>query len=245
MTDEYELEFITFANIITDNAYWETIPIMNGLIQKNKDPMVVHIDCKIDTLSSALTEIAAPTTAMLWFDDAQSLSVVSTSTTDAAVEISIFGQKSDDTVGGFTYDVTGTTTLAVDDWKNVWTARITDTGTVDGTITLIQDSTTTLLTFTNTTKDPKIGKFYVPNGYRGGLIAGTAFLIDTPSNAAAGNNLMIGESFGCHLTLDNGKEDVMSYSHMQSGQTHIPFKGKYKTAVTTAELHSYIGLWAV
>ena len=89
-----------------------------------------------------------------------------------------------------------------------------------------------------------LGFFYIPKGYSGVVLTATAFLSDSPGNTTGGVSFKLGQDFGCSLSLGNGHEDIGKYRHVESEGTQIRYQGRYKTAMTAAEIHSYIAIWA-
>lgn len=248
MADEFELEFITKTTVDSQPHFWYQYPVMKELMSQGKSPSVVHLDIKADTLGTSLAEIAATTTSTVWFDDPKAVTVVSTSTSDIGKGLSVFGQKSDGAIGEFTYETDGTdgtTTVALGNWKNIWTARITDTGTINGTVIIYHTTTNALFTLNNSVKDPKLGKLYIPDGYNGVGVTGLMSLSNIPTNAQHGDYFRVGESFESVLTTNNPIVQFQAplYSHIASGQSQIKFQGKYQGSVTTGAIHSYTALW--
>ena len=252
MADEFELEYLNTVTVNELNDYWQSINFTKNMINNGKELQIFHIDCECDTLSTSLTDIAHPVVGagdgiVASNTVTKTVFIRSSNAADASKTCRIFVQKADETLGWVTLttDATdGTTPVESDPFYYVFTAEGIDAAA--GNLIIDDDGESTTDYFTLTLgASPKLGFFCVPKGYRGGFVAATAFLTDSPGNTTSGVSFTLGESFGCSLSLGNGHEDMGEYKHQIAEGVKIRFQGRYKTAIITSELHSYFAIWAI
>ena len=215
-----------------------------------KDFFIIEADLDITTLSTGggLVGIAEMANDPADFTTGQQIYFRSDSAADTEKSCKVLGQKVGGEFGWTTFttdDTDGTTPVDEGLWNFImYTEKVS---VAAGNLIIDDDGASGTVYFTLPLGvAPKLGVVYVPTGYKGTGLVGSAFLTDAPSNVNAVDVYQIGDSFGLSLNTSNPKEDsgLAPYAHLAPENTQIIIKGMYNgAAVTTAKLEVYLIFW--
>lgn len=232
----------------SDNyPFWNHFPLFDYLYKKGKSPAIITINLTIDTSTAdTATESTAPTNVVNNFTTPVQVYAQSSDALDVEKEFYVLGEKSDGSIGVFTFetdDTDGTTAIDLGTWHFIayaWT-----TATTAGSITLDNGVATTYFTLLSGASLQTKGILVVPTGYNGTILCGTASLQDVPAANTNGNVLDLAQSWSDILDTDKPVAEFRAdrFKCLAHEQERIDLKHFYKTAVTAMKVCAHLIIW--
>lgn len=248
MTDTIEIELITYEDIKDVYPFYQHLSLIEKLYKKGKNPQIIHVDVKADSLTNTLAEIGKPTNVAVDFTTGTQIYIRSSSALDTGKSCYVIGQKVGEAFGKTeltTNAANGTTPVDCGLWNFIMYADKKDV--CAGNLVIDDDGASTTVYFTLALgASPKLGVIYIPTGFYGARIDGKAWLIAVPSNVNAGDIFEVGDTFGATLNSYHAwfiEQQPLS-THLKLEETQFTVKGYYVGAAETdAKLHFYLVLW--